>query len=314
MSPVRFPDGTEVPALGQGTWKMGEDPRLRAGEVAALRLGLDLGLTLIDTAEMYGGGGAEEVVAEAIAGRRDEVFLVSKVLPQNADRRGLPAACERSLRRLRTDTLDLYLLHWRGRVPLAETVEALEALHAAGKIRRWGASNLDVDDLEELGPGVEDCATDQVLYNLAARGIEFGPAALVPGTRDARDGLLTRGPGRPLVEAPGAGGRGPPTRGGKRHPRAGGPGVGAAPAGHDGHPQGQRPRPRARQRRGKGFGSVRRRPRRSGRRLFVADTQGAARSLIVSRAEMSSLHVELGIPSCMSSTGFIRPRRDRPGV
>ena len=174
MSPVRFPDGTEVPALGQGTWKMGEDPRLRAAEVAALRLGLDLGLTLIDTAEMYGGGGSEEVVAEAIAGRRDAVFLVSKVLPQNSDRRGLPLACERSLRRLRTDVLDLYLLHWRGRVPLAETVEALEALRAAGKIRRWGVSNFDVDDLEELGDDVVgDCATNQVLYNLEARGIEW---------------------------------------------------------------------------------------------------------------------------------------------
>ena len=181
MSPVRFPDGTEVPALGQGTWKMGEDPRLRAGEVAALRLGLDLGLALIDTAEMYGYGGAEEVVAEAIAGHRDAVFLVSKVLPQNADRRALPLACERSLRRLRTDVLDLYLLHWRGRVPLTETVEALEALHAAGKIRRWGVSNLDVDDLEELGPSVKDCATDQVLYNLEARGIEWD---LLPWCRE----------------------------------------------------------------------------------------------------------------------------------
>ena len=174
MITVRFPDGTEVPALGQGTWRMGEDPRARAAEVAALRLGLDLGLTLIDTAEMYGNGGAEEVVAEAVAGRRrEEVFLVSKVLPQNSDRRGLPAACERSLRRLRTDVLDLYLLHWRGRIPLAETVEALEALRAAGKIRRWGVSNFDLDDLEEMGSSVKDCATNQVLYHLAARGIEW---------------------------------------------------------------------------------------------------------------------------------------------
>ena len=174
-APVRFPDGLEVPALGQGTWRMGEDARLHDQEVAALRLGLDLGLTVVDTAEMYGSGGAEEVVAEAIEARRDEVFLVSKVLPQNADSRGLPLACEGSLRRLRTDTLDLYLLHWRGgRTPLPETVAALEALRAAGKVRRWGVSNFDVADLEELGAGaLGDCATDQVLYHLEARGIEW---------------------------------------------------------------------------------------------------------------------------------------------
>lgn len=168
-----LPDGTPVPALGQGTWHMGENARARKQEADALRLGLDLGLTLIDTAEMYGEGGAEEVVGDAIAGRRDEVFLVSKVYPHNASRRGAVAACERSLKRMRVETIDLYLLHWRGSVPLAETVEAFEALRRAGKIRHWGVSNCDVDDLEELGPALADCATDQVLYSLEHRGVEF---------------------------------------------------------------------------------------------------------------------------------------------
>ncbi len=172
MATVRFPDGVSVPALGQGTWRMGERGDRRA-EAAALRLGLDLGMTLIDTAEMYGEGGAEEVVAEAIAGRRDEVFLVSKVYPHNASRTKLPRALEASLRRLKVETLDLYLLHWRGAVPLAETVEAMEKARAAGKIARWGVSNLDVDDLEELGGALKDCATDQVLWNLEARGVEY---------------------------------------------------------------------------------------------------------------------------------------------
>jgi len=173
MTLVRLPDGTEIPALGQGTWHMGERGADRAREAAALRLGLDLGMTLIDTAEMYAEGGAEEVVAEAIAGRRDEVFLVSKVYPHNAAGRKLEVALDRSLKRLRVETLDLYLLHWRGSVSLEDTVEAMERMRAAGKIRRWGVSNLDVADLEELGPALADCATDQVLYNLGARGIEF---------------------------------------------------------------------------------------------------------------------------------------------
>ena len=173
MKTVTLPDGTMVPALGQGTWHMGQDRGSAKQEAASLRLGLDLGLTLIDTAEMYAEGGAEQVVAEAIAGRRDEVFLVTKVYPHNASRRGLPAALERSLNRLKTDVVDLYLLHWRGSVPLDETVEAMERMRAAGKLKRWGVSNLDVDDLEELGPALADCATDQVLYNLENRGIEF---------------------------------------------------------------------------------------------------------------------------------------------
>ncbi|GGC39514.1 oxidoreductase [Siccirubricoccus deserti] len=173
MRVVRLPDGTEVPALGQGSWHMGERGADRAREAAALRLGIDLGLTLIDTAEMYAEGGAEEVVAEAIAGRRDEVFLVSKVYPHNAAGRKLEQALERSLRRLRVESLDLYLLHWRGSVPLADTVAAMERMREAGKLRRWGVSNLDVDDLEELGAALPDCATDQVLYNLEHRGVEF---------------------------------------------------------------------------------------------------------------------------------------------
>jgi diketogulonate reductase-like aldo/keto reductase len=166
-------DGTAVPPLGQGTWHMGERGADRAREADALRLGLDLGMHLIDTAEMYAGGGAEEVVAAAIAGRRDKAFLVSKVSPHNAGGRKLEAACEHSLGRLRVETIDLYLLHWRGGIPLADTVAGFERMRAAGKIRRWGVSNLDVDDLEELGPALADCAADQVLYNLEARGIEF---------------------------------------------------------------------------------------------------------------------------------------------
>jgi diketogulonate reductase-like aldo/keto reductase len=172
---VRLPDGTLVPALGQGTWHMGERKGAARAEVAALRLGLDLGLTLIDTAEMYGDGGAEEVVGEAIAGRRNEVFLVSKVYPHNASRRGVREACERSLARLRTDRVDLYLLHWRGGYPLADTVAGFEALQEAGKIRHWGVSNLDADDMAELlaVPGGAACATDQILYNLLRRGPEW---------------------------------------------------------------------------------------------------------------------------------------------
>jgi diketogulonate reductase-like aldo/keto reductase len=172
---VVLPCGERVPALGMGTWHMAEDPGRRKAEVAALRRGLDLGLTLVDTAEMYADGAAEELLGEALAGRRDQVFLVSKVLPSNASRTGTVAACERSLRRLRTDRLDLYLLHWRGSSPLAETVAAFEALVAAGKIRRWGVSNLDVADLEELAavPGGAGVQADQVLYNLVRRGVEL---------------------------------------------------------------------------------------------------------------------------------------------
>ncbi len=185
MNTVLLPSGRPVPVLGQGTWGMGEVPSAKAAEVAALRLGMDLGMSLIDTAEMYGEGGAEEVVGEAIAGMRAEAFLVSKVYPHNADRRGVQAACERSLRRLGTDHLDLYLLHWRGAVPLAETLEGFEALKRAGKIRDFGVSNFDLDDLREAEglPGGKHIAVNQVLYNLARRGIEW----------DLRDWCRARG-------------------------------------------------------------------------------------------------------------------------
>ena len=175
MRTVTLPGGETVPAIGQGTWYMGEKPGEAAREVAALRLGIELGLTVIDTAEMYASGGAEQVVGQAVADLRDNVFIVSKVLPQNASRTGIPAACERSLQRLRTDRIDLYLLHWRGGHPLAETVATFEALKAAGKIRHWGVSNLDTDDMEELFavPGGSGCVADQVLYHPDSRGIEF---------------------------------------------------------------------------------------------------------------------------------------------
>lgn len=170
-----LPSGTAVPILGQGTWKMGERRDRFAQEVAALRLGIELDMTLIDTAEMYASGGAEEVVREAIAGRRDEVFVVSKVLPSNASRAATIRACEASLKRLGADRIDLYLLHWRGGVPLGETVDAFETLKAQDKIAAWGVSNFDVADMEELMalPKGGAVAANQVLYNLASRGIDF---------------------------------------------------------------------------------------------------------------------------------------------
>ncbi|WP_216327618.1 aldo/keto reductase [Deinococcus aestuarii] len=178
-----LPSGESVPVLGQGTWRMAEDPRRRADEIAALREGLDLGLRLIDTAEMYADGRAEELVAEATEGRRDEVFLVSKVLPGNASRAGVRRACERSLKRLRTDRLDLYLLHWRGRTPLEETLGAFEELQRAGLIRSWGVSNFDTADMQDLAAlrGGGAAATNQVLYNLTRRGIEYD---LLPWCRE----------------------------------------------------------------------------------------------------------------------------------
>ncbi|HEX3487055.1 MAG TPA: aldo/keto reductase [Micropepsaceae bacterium] len=171
---VTLPSGETVPALGQGTWTMGDSSRRRKEEVAALRLGIDLGMTLIDTAEMYASGGAEEVVGEAIAGRRDEVFVVSKVLPGNASRRNTIAACERSLKRLNTH-IDLYLLHWPGNAPISETVDAFVTLKQAGKIRHWGVSNFDVDEMDEVValPDGGQVATNQVMYNLKRRGIEY---------------------------------------------------------------------------------------------------------------------------------------------
>ena len=176
MRTVALSDGKRVPVLGQGTWRIGESKIARANEIAALRLGIELGMSLIDTAEMYGDGDAEEVVAEAIRGQHQSIFVVTKVYPRNASRVELPKACERSLKRLRIDAIDLYLLHWRERTPpLQETVDAFEKLRAAGKIKRWGVSNFDVDDMEEL-LSLErgrKCAANQVLYNLQNREIEF---------------------------------------------------------------------------------------------------------------------------------------------
>ena len=176
MKTVTLSDGKRVPALGQGTWRMGESSKAHAREVAALRLGIELGMGLIDTAEMYGDGGAEEIVAEVIDGQHQDVFVVTKVYPHNASCRELPKACERSLKRLRMDTIDLYLLHWRERTPpLQETVDAFEQLRADGKIKLWGVSNFDIDDMEEL-LSLEHgrkCAANQVLHNLQNREIEF---------------------------------------------------------------------------------------------------------------------------------------------
>ena len=171
MRTVGLPSGEQVAALGQGTWYMGDRKTEAAREIAALQLGIDLGMTLIDTAEMYADGGAERIVAQAVAGRRDEVFIVSKVYPQNASRDGVPLACERSLKRLNTDRIDLYLLHWRGGHPLAETVAAFEKLKQDGKIRHWGVSNFDTADMKELGGAA--CAANQVLYHPSSRGIEY---------------------------------------------------------------------------------------------------------------------------------------------
>ena len=176
MRSIELPDGTRVPVLGQGTWRMGERKRERTAEIAALRLGIELGMSLIDTAEMYGEGAAEELVGEAIQGQQQRIFVVTKVYPHNASREKLPKACERSLKRLRIDAIDLYLLHWRERTPLLhETVETFERLRAAGKIKHWGVSNFDVEDMEELLSlqGGGQCTTNQVLYNLENRQIEF---------------------------------------------------------------------------------------------------------------------------------------------
>lgn len=193
MRTTLLPSGEALPQLGQGTWNMGDDPQARTAEIAALQTGLDLGMTLIDTAEMYGEGAAETLVGEAIAGRRDDAFLVSKVLPDNATRHGTVLACERSLQRLGTDRIDLYLLHWRGRVPLEETLDAFLALQDAGKIRYWGVSNFDVTDMAELAllPFGHAVATDQVLYNLTRRGIEFD---LLPWCTDRDMPLMAYSP------------------------------------------------------------------------------------------------------------------------
>jgi len=192
---VTLPGGEAIPILGVGTWGMAERAHHRADEIAALQVAVDLGMTVVDTAEMYAGGGAEELVAEALGDRRREIFLVSKVLPQHATRRGTVSACEASLRRLNTDHLDLYLLHWRGTVPLDETIAAFEGLERQGKIRHWGVSNFDVDDMEELvsltANADSHVASNQVLYNLTRRGIEYD---LLPWCRKRRISIMAYSP------------------------------------------------------------------------------------------------------------------------
>jgi diketogulonate reductase-like aldo/keto reductase len=190
---VTLPGGETVPAFGIGTWHMGENRRRAAEEAAAVRLGIDLGMTLIDTAEMYGDGGAEEVVAQASAGLRDRLFIVSKVLPYNASQNGVVAACERSLKRLRTDRIDLYLLHWRGSVPLADTLAGFERLRREGKIRHHGVSNFNTDDLGEWVAlsGGETVAANQILYNLSRRGPEW---ELIPWCRERGVAIMAYSP------------------------------------------------------------------------------------------------------------------------
>jgi len=205
---VKLPDGTLVPALGQGTWMIGDSPSKKAEEIRTLRLGIELGMSLIDTAEMYGDGRSETLIGEAIQGIRDQVFLVSKVYPHHAGLKRISRSCEASLRRLKTDRLDLYLLHWRGSIDFSETVEGMERLVEEGKILRWGVSNMDTADMEELfqlAKGTR-CATNQVLYHLGSRGIEYD---LLPWQRNhgvpimaycplAQAGLLRKG----LIEHP----------------------------------------------------------------------------------------------------------------
>jgi len=190
---VDLPNGKRVPVLGQGTWHMGEAEKRRGTEIEALRLGIELGMTLIDTAEMYADGEVEKVVGEAISGRRSDVCLVSKVYPHNASRKGAVAACERSLRRLKTDYLDLYLLHWRGAIPLEETLSAFGDLQRTGKIRDFGVSNFEKSDMEQIleEPGGERTATNQVLYNLQRRGIEWD---LLPWCRQRRIPVMAYSP------------------------------------------------------------------------------------------------------------------------
>jgi diketogulonate reductase-like aldo/keto reductase len=193
MRAVKLKSGQSMPVFGLGTWRMGERAAARKDEADVLRHGLDRGITLIDTAEMYGEGGAEEVVSDAVAGRRDEVFIVSKVYPHNASRQGVKQACERSLKRLRTDRIDVYLLHWRGNIPLADTVAGFEELRKSGRIVSWGVSNLGVSDMEELAgiPGGENCTVNQVLYNLDERGLEFD---LLPSCRRRQVPLMAYSP------------------------------------------------------------------------------------------------------------------------
>ncbi len=274
---IALPGGERIPALGIGTWNMGDHRQTRAGEVAALQLAVDLGMTVVDTAEMYGNGAAESLVAEALGDRRERIFLVSKVLPQHATRRGTISACEASLRRLNTDRLDLYLLHWRGGVPLEDTLDAFTTLKRDGKIRHWGVSNLDTDDMNELaalGPHGGTPAVNQVLYNLMRRGIEFDLLPWCARARHPDHGVLAAR-AVSLVHAPYA----------TSHSRTAGPhtfadraGVGAASARCHGDSEGRPCRARARESRGARCVARARRHRRTGQRVSAADTKKAARN------------------------------------
>ena len=265
MRSVTLKTGEKVPVLGLGTWRMGERKSERGAELKAIKLGLELGIRLIDTAEMYGEGVAEEIVGEAMGALRDEIYLVSKVYPHNASRKGTVAACERSLKRLKTDRLDLYLLHWRGSHPLAETVEAFEALKKAGKIRNWGVSNLDAGDMDELAgvPNGSNCASNQVLYHLGSRSIEW---QLLPKCQKSKIMVMAYSPlGQgPLLRKPALGKIAEQAR---LRSCGRGAGLGTAPPGRGDDPEGNAARPRARQPQGGRRQARRRRPGRPRRRL-----------------------------------------------
>lgn len=190
---VTLPDGTTLPRIGQGTWYMGDNPQMKEKEINALRLGIDLGMKVIDTAEMYADGGSERLVGEAMKGRREEVFLVSKVYPHNSGLNRIEKACENSLKRLETDHLDLYLLHWRGGVPLEETMEGMEKLRKDGKILRWGVSNFDTEDMKELWntKNGKNCTANQVLYHIGSRGIDYD---LVPWQQEHNMPMMAYSP------------------------------------------------------------------------------------------------------------------------
>ena len=304
MREVALPGGETVPAMGLGTWAMGERAAERAQEVAALRRGIELGMTLIDTAEMYAEGGAEEVVADAVAGQRDAVFLVSKVYPHNASKEGTVQACERSLRRLKTDRIDLYLLHWRGSHPLAETVAAFEGLREAGKIRHWGVSNLDAAEMEELAdvPGGKGCAADQVLYNLTRRGPEFDLLPWCDGASGGGDGLQ---PDRAGQAAPARGaGRGGGAAWGGSVP--GSAGLGDTGARRDRDSQGVQHRACRGEPQGGGPGAVGGGPGRAGPSVRAARAQAAVGDAVAENLLSASYYKKLFI--CVMRVSWIIER------
>ena len=279
MKTIALPDGERVSALGLGTWNMGDDRALRAAEIAALQAGIERGLTLIDTAEMYGDGRAESLVAEAIAGRRDKVFIVSKVLPNHASKRGTLAACEASLKRLQTDRIDLYLLHWRGSEPFSETLAAFMQLQRAGKIRHYGVSNLDPGEMREWRAcaGGDATTANQLLYNLSRRGIEW---ELLPWLRErarAGDGLFAARAGAPVEAEAACRFRQTP-----RHDAgAGCIGVAAAQRRRDCDPENRQPRARRRIRRRIGYQTDRRAARRARPPVSAARGPASARNALI---------------------------------